>query len=110
YFDVNQRGGLRVSSAKAFLKPIRSRANLTVWTRAQAERLLFSTDLRGRRHCEGVQLRHEGARVTVRARREVILSAGAIGSPQLLQLSGLGPAALLREHGIEVVADLPGVG
>jgi len=110
YFDVNQRGGLRVSSAKAFLRPARSRANLTVWTRTQAERLLFATDAAGRNHCTGVSLRRAGQRVTVRAAREVILSAGAIASPQLLQLSGLGPGALLREHGIDVLADLPGVG
>ncbi len=110
YFDVNQRNGLRVSSAKAFLKPVRARANLTVWTRAQAERLLFSKDAEGRTVCDGVTVRRDGESVTARATREVILSAGAIASPQLLQLSGLGPAALLKEHGVEVRADLPGVG
>jgi len=110
YFDVNQRHGMRVSSAKAFLKPVRGRANLTVWTRAQAERLRFSQDAAGRTVCTGLDLRRDDERVTVHATREVILSAGAIASPQLLQLSGLGPAALLREHGIDVVADLPGVG
>jgi choline dehydrogenase len=110
YFDVNQRQGMRVSSAKAFLKPVRGRANLTVWTRAQAERLRFSQDAAGRAVCTGLDLRRDDERVTVHATREVILSAGAIASPQLLQLSGLGPAALLREHGIDVVADLPGVG
>jgi choline dehydrogenase len=110
YFDVNQRGGLRVSSAKAFLKPARSRGNLTVWTRAQAERLLFARRGDSAPVCDGVTVRREGERVTVRAAREVLLCAGAIASPQLLQLSGLGPAALLREHGIEVLADSPGVG
>jgi choline dehydrogenase len=110
YFDVNQRAGLRVSSAKAFLRPVRARANLTVWTQAQARRLLLAKDGEGRLSCAGVQLHRGGQALTARARREVILSAGAIASPQLLQLSGLGPAALLREHGIDVLADLPAVG
>ena len=110
YFDVNQRGGFRVSSAKAFLRPARSRANLTVWTHALSERLSFDRDASGALRCAGAELNHDGQRVQVRATREVILSAGAIGSPQILQLSGLGPAALLREHGIEVLLDSPGVG
>ncbi len=109
YFDVTQRNGWRVSSAKAFLKPVRSRANLTVWTRATAERLqLAVTD--GHTRCTGVTLLRGSERVTVRATREVILSAGAIATPQLLQLSGIGPAPLLREHGIDVRHELPGVG
>jgi choline dehydrogenase len=110
YFDVNQRSGLRVSAAKAFLRPVRSRPNLSVWTRAQAERLQFEPDAQGRARCAGVTLLHGAERVQVRASREVILSAGAIASPQLLQLSGVGPAELLHEHGIEVVVDLAGVG
>jgi choline dehydrogenase len=109
YFDVNQRGGFRVSSAKAFLKPAKSRANLTVWTHAMTERLHLDRES-GALRCSGATLIREGERVRVRARREVILCAGAIGTPQLLQLSGLGPAALLREHGIEVLLDAPGVG
>ncbi len=110
YFDVNQRGGFRVSSAKAFLKPARSRANLTVWTRALTEKLKFTRDGNGALRCTGATLSRGGERVTVRAGREVILASGSIGTPQLLQLSGLGPAALLREHGIEVLQDLRGVG
>ena len=105
YFQVNQRRGWRVSSATAFLRPVLSRKNLTVMTEAQAERVL----LEGRR-ATGVALRRAGVAGTVMARREVILSAGAIGSPQLLQLSGIGPGALLQAHGVPVLHDLPGVG
>ena len=110
YFDVNQRGGFRVSSAKAFLKPARARGNLTVWTRALTERLDFTRDAQGALRCTGARVRRAGERETVRAAREVILSAGSICTPQLLQLSGIGPAPLLREHGIEVLLDSPGVG
>jgi choline dehydrogenase len=110
YFDVNQHGGLRVSAAKAFLKPVRSRANLTVWTQALTERLSLERDANGAVRCTGATLIRDGQRVKVRATRELILSAGAIGTPQQLQLSGIGPAALLREHGIEVMHDAPGVG
>jgi choline dehydrogenase len=109
YFDVNQCNGLRLSAAKAFLKPIRGRANLTVWVRTLAERLQFET-ADGRLRCTGVTLLRGAERVNVRASREVILSAGAIATPQLLQLSGIGPAPLLREHGIEVRHPLSGVG
>jgi choline dehydrogenase-like flavoprotein len=109
YFDVNQRGGLRVSAAKAFLRPARSRPNLTVWTRSQAARLsLESGD--GGTVCRGATVLRGTERVEVRASREVILSAGSIVTPQLLQLSGLGPEGLLREHGIPVIRDLAGVG
>ena len=110
YFDVNQRSGFRMSSAKAFLKPARSRPNLTVWTKALTARLTFAKDASGVARCSGASLIRDGERVTVRARRETLLCSGAIGSPQLLQLSGIGPAALLREHGIEVLLDAPGVG
>jgi len=110
YFDVNQRGGFRVSSAKAFLKPARSRTNLTVWTRALTEKLMLTRDANGVLRCTGATLSRGGERVTVRAAREVILASGSIGTPHLLQLSGLGPAPLLREHGIEVLHDLRGVG
>jgi choline dehydrogenase len=109
YFDVNQRNGLRLSSAKAFLKPVRSRPNLTVWVRSVAERLRIEA-VDGVPRCTGVTLLRDAERVTVRASREVILSAGAIATPQLLQLSGVGPPTLLREHGIEVLHELPGVG
>ena len=110
YFDVNQRGGFRVSSAKAFLRPAKGRRNLVVWTRALTEKLQVSLNGSGALRCSGATLQHQGQRVHVRATREVILAAGAIGTPQLLQLSGIGPAPLLREHGIEVRLDSPGVG
>jgi choline dehydrogenase len=105
YFQVNQRRGWRVSAATAFLRPARGRRNLTIMTGAIAERLLLDGS-----RATGVALRREGVPGTVTARREVLLSAGAIGSPHLLQLSGIGPGALLHEHGIAVVHDLPGVG
>ncbi|MEO8018650.1 MAG: GMC family oxidoreductase N-terminal domain-containing protein, partial [Pseudomonadota bacterium] len=114
YFDVNQHGGLRVSSAKAFLRPASTRANLTVWTHSLTERLHVERDADGVLRCAGAtlvrQVSGRGERLRVRATREVILSAGAIGTPQLLQLSGIGPAPLLREHGIDVVHESPGVG
>ena len=109
YFEVNQRDGWRWNTSKAFLRPARSRANLSIWTRATALRLeVVRRD--GRLTCTGVQVLRDRHRVDVHARREVILAAGAIGSPQLLQLSGIGPAGLLRRLGIPVLRDAPGVG
>jgi choline dehydrogenase len=106
YFDVNQRHGVRFSAARAFLRPVRSRQNLRVITNAQAERILFD----GRR-ATGILFRGADGRLAkVTAGREVLLSAGAVNSPQLLQLSGIGPSSLLNEHGIEVLHDLSGVG
>jgi choline dehydrogenase len=108
YFDVNQRGGLRVSSAKAFLRPAMHRPNLTIWRDTLTEKLevgRMNDELR----CTGATLLRKGERLHVSA-RELILSAGAIGSPQLLQVSGIGPGALLSEHGIEVLHDVPAVG
>lgn len=105
YFKVNQRSGWRWTTAKAFLRPAKSRANLKVITHAQAQKVLF-TDKRA----TGVQFLHKGTTSQVRALREVILSSGAIGTPQLLQLSGVGPGRLLQRHGVEVVHDAPGVG
>ncbi|MDM0026542.1 GMC family oxidoreductase [Variovorax saccharolyticus] len=111
YFQVNQRGGWRWNTAKAFLRPACSqRANFALWTRTRANRLLFEPGPDGLPRCVGVELWNGRELLTARARREVILCAGAIGSPQLLQLSGVGPAGLLQAHGIPVVADLPGVG
>jgi len=100
--QVFQRAGRRWSAADAFLRPVMDRPNLTVRTRAQAVGL----ELRDGR-ATGVRL---AGGETVRAEREVILAAGAIGSPQLLMLSGIGPAEHLREVGVDVVCDLPGVG
>ncbi|WP_371158066.1 GMC family oxidoreductase [Jannaschia sp. 2305UL9-9] len=110
YFDVNQRSGWRWSTSKAFLRPAKVRPNLTVWTQAQAERLTFAPDADGKPRCRGAIVRRAGTSVAVHATRETILSAGAINSPQILQLSGIGPAALLRAHGIDVVHDAPCVG
>jgi choline dehydrogenase-like flavoprotein len=105
YFHVNQKSGRRWSSARGFLKPALSRPNLKVETHAHATRILFE----GRRAI-GVEIRQNGALRRIMARKEVILSAGAIASPQILQLSGIGNGALLQEHGIPVVHHLPGVG
>jgi choline dehydrogenase len=110
YFEVNQRSGWCWNTSKAFLRPAKNRPNLTIWTQSHVERLILETDGSGRKRCTGVVLQRQGQRTEVWARREVILSAGAIGSPQILQLSGIGPAGLLKRHGIEVVHDLPGVG
>jgi choline dehydrogenase len=105
YFDVTRRKGLRWSTARAFLRPVQKRPNLMVITSAHASRILFD----GRR-ATGVQFLRGDRACTAEATREVILSAGAIGSPQLLQISGIGPPELLHKCGIEVVAELPGVG
>ena len=110
FFEVNQKDGWRWNASKAFLRPAQHRPNLTIWTEAPTERLLFETGPSGQPRCTGLVLRRDGQQVTVSASREVILSAGSIGSCQLLQVSGIGPAALLRQHGITVVKDAPGVG
>jgi choline dehydrogenase len=110
YFQVNQRRGVRVNMVRAFLAPVRHRPNLTVLTGVHARRIAIDQRDGGRR-ASGVEIRHpDGSIGVVAARREVVLAAGAIGSPQLLQLSGVGPAALLQAHGIPVVHALPGVG
>lgn len=105
YFQVNQRRGVRWNTAKAFLKPIQQRSNLTVLTHAQAAKLCFD----GKR-ANGLDFWLNGEDAHVDANIEVILTAGAIGSPQLLQLSGVGPGALLQEHAITPVHPLNGVG
>ena len=107
YFDVNQRSGWRWSSSKAFLRPARGRPNLTIWTEAQAQKLSWSTADNGQPRRTGLSLSRAGQTVLVTANREVILSAGAINSPQILQLSDIGPADLLRSHGIEVIRNAP---
>jgi choline dehydrogenase len=104
YYQVTQRDGRRCSSAVAYLNPARKRPNLTVRTHALATRIL----LEGQR-ATGVEYRHGRRTMTVRG-GQVILAGGAINSPQLLMLSGIGPADLLRSHGIDVHCDLPGVG
>ena len=111
YFQVNQKNGWRWNTAKAFLRPTcYGRPNFELWTGAQVSRLLFETQSDGTRRCTGAEVWNGSEKVTVRATREVVLSAGAINSPQILQLSGVGPADLLRQHGIDVVVDAPGVG
>src|SRR5262245_51962129 len=105
FSTVTQRRGRRCSTADAFLRPARRRPNLTVITGAHVSRIRFD----GTR-CVGVEYRSESVTRTVTAEREVILSGGAINSPQLLLLSGVGPAEELSQRGIHVVHDLPGVG
>jgi choline dehydrogenase len=109
YFEVNQKSGWRWNTSKAFLRPARSRKNLVIWTEAHVEKLLFTTQ-DGQPRCTGAQVIRGGQSLSVQAHNEVILSAGAIGSPQLLQLSGIGDATHLTNLGIAVVKDLPGVG
>jgi choline dehydrogenase len=109
YFEVNQKSGWRWNASKAFLRPIQHRRNLRVLTQAQVAGLTFES-INGERHCTGVQLGGQHHGQTLSARAQVILCAGAIGSPQLLQVSGLGPAALLQQCGVPMVADVPGVG
>ncbi|QEY62920.1 choline dehydrogenase [Metapseudomonas lalkuanensis] len=105
-YDVTIREGRRWSTATAFLTPIRgSRSNLTVLTGAYAERIL----LQGKR-ATGVQVRVKGRSQNLKARREVLVAAGAFGSPQLLMLSGIGPESELKPQGIPVQHELPGVG
>jgi choline dehydrogenase len=105
YYQLFTHKGLRCSTAVAYLRPVRGRANLCVETDAHATRVLTE----GRR-ASGVEYRQGGALRRIRATREVVLAAGALQSPQLLQLSGIGPGALLQRFGIPVVHELPGVG
>ncbi|HOL37068.1 MAG TPA: choline dehydrogenase [Rubrivivax sp.] len=105
YYQLTAWKGWRCSTATAYLKPARARSNLHIETEAQASGIVIES---GR--AVGVRYRQGGQTKTARARAEVLLAAGAIQSPQLLQLSGIGPAALLGRHGIAVVRDLPGVG
>ena len=105
YFQVNQKAGIRWNAAKAFLKPIRQRPNLTVLTDVDVDRVLLED---GR--ASQVSGHFQGRAQTWRARREIILCAGAVGSPGILQRSGIGPAPLLKQLGIGVRHELPGVG
>lgn len=105
YYQVTQRDGRRCSTAVAYLNPVKQRANLTIITGAYAERVMFDA-----KRASGVEFLEMGAPKSVAAKREVILSGGAFQSPQMLMLSGIGPGAHLREHGLDVVVDAPGVG
>jgi choline dehydrogenase len=105
YFQMNQKRGRRWSATNAFLRPVMHRANLTVMTQASVLKLKFQN-----KTCKGVELIHRNEKLSVEAAKETILAAGSIGSPQLLQLSGIGPRELLEKHQIRPVHYLPGVG
>lgn len=105
FFQTTTRQGKRASTAVAYLRPAKNRGNLRVETSALAQRILFD----GRR-AVGLEYRQGSAVKTAKARKEILVSSGAYNSPQLLQLSGVGPAELLRKHGVDVVLDAPGVG
>lgn len=105
YFQLNQKDGQRHSASFAYLRPALERSNLRVESRSLATRVLFEA-----RRAVGVEYRQGGNTYRARARREVILSAGAVGSPKLLMLSGIGPARHLEDLGIPLLSDLPGVG
>ena len=105
HFQMTMRNGRRCSSATAFLKPARGRSNLQIFTGAKTLGLVME----GRR-AAGIRVRRGNEEIEVRARREVVLSAGSLGSPHILMLSGIGAGAELSAHGIEVVHDLAGVG
>lgn len=104
-YQITTKNGRRASTARSYLHPVLKRHNLHLETRAHVTRLLFEGN-----KASGVEYQQNGKTHQVRAGREVILSGGAVNSPQLLQLSGVGPAALLRAHGVEVVVDSPAVG
>src|SRR4051812_14466311 len=105
YFQMNQKRGRRWSATNAFLRPVLHRRNLTVLTGASVLKLNFNG-----RDCVGLEFVFNNKKFQVEAKKETVLAAGAIGSPQLLQLSGIGPRSLLEKHQINVVHDLPGVG
>jgi choline dehydrogenase len=111
YFQVNQKAGWRWNTAKAFLRPIcYGRPNFEMWTTAQVSRLVIETQADGSKRCTGAHVWTGDEMATVTATQEVILCAGSIGSPQILQLSGIGPAGLLAQRGIPLLHELPGVG
>ncbi|MEA2886100.1 MAG: choline dehydrogenase [Bradyrhizobium sp.] len=105
WFQTTTRRGRRASTARCYLRPARRRSNLRVETAALAQRIVFE----GRR-AVAVEYKQGGVLKTARAAKEILVSSGAYNSPQLLQLSGVGPADLLKQHGIDVVLDAPGVG
>jgi choline dehydrogenase len=109
YFQVNQRTGRRWSMADAFLHPVKNRANLKIVTHAHVQSLVLNRG-QGQLRCEGVNFTCKGTSFRARSKAEVVSAAGAIGSPHLLQLSGIGPGRLLQEYGIAVAHDLAGVG
>jgi choline dehydrogenase len=111
YFEVNQKGGWRWNTAQAFLRPTcYARPNFELWTQAQVAKLVIETDADGGKRCTGVKVWDGHQLVTATATREVALSAGSIGSAQILQLSGIGAGKDLKQVGVDVTHDLPGVG
>ena len=109
YFQMNQRNGKRWSAVRAFLDPIKDRANLTILTEASVRKICFD-DNAAEPTATGVAVLHGGHEHVFAANNEIILAAGAIASPQLLQLSGIGAAEALHKHGIETLIERPGVG
>ena len=110
YFQMNQKGGRRWSATNALLRPVMNRPNLTVMTETIATKIRIEVK-DGVKRATGMEIRSaQGGTSFVAARKAVVLAAGSIGSPQLLQLSGVGPGALLQKYGIPVVHELPGVG
>ena len=105
YFQVNQKRGVRWNTARAFLKPALGRKNLSIVTHAMVERLIVDGP-----RVTGVEMKRNGIAMRLGARREVILTAGSIGSPQIMQLSGVGPGEVLQANGIEVARNIAGVG
>ena len=111
YFEVNQKAGWRWNTARAFLRPTcYARPNFEMWTSAQVAKLNIETRPDGSQVCTGAQVSANQQMVTATATREVLLCAGSVASPQILQLSGVGPAALLQKYGIDLAVDAPGVG
>jgi len=111
YFEVNQNKGFRLNTSKAFLTPeVLNRPNLKVWTEAQVSRLVLDPSSPESSRCCGVEIQRRNERLRIRAHREVILSAGSIGSPQILELSGIGRAQHLSAAGVAPIVDLKGVG
>jgi len=106
FFQLTAKNGRRCSAAVAYLNPVKSRDNLTIITHAAVDKIVVE----GKRATAVVYTDKKGVQQTVKAAREIILSGGAINSPQILMLSGIGDPDHLRDHGIDVVADLPGVG
>ena len=109
YFQMNQRSGKRWSAARAFLDTAQKRPNLTVMTEAMVQKLALEQTDKGL-VATGVHVHHKGQAQLITARKEVLLAAGAVASPQILQLSGIGEPQLLQQHGIEAKRELPGVG
>ncbi len=110
YFEVNQKNGWRWNASKAFLRPVAKRPNLTIWTHTSADTLVLERDAAGQLSCTGVNVVKRGQALRLSANVEVLLCAGAVASPHLLQRSGIGPGSFLQDSGVRVELDAPGVG